>query len=320
MTDLQRAADDIVALIRKFDKNQPRDPHSGQWIGDPVAAVKKLFGDPATHTPGRPMTDVEFNARVERVAEVMKGAFTTHGSDVLYSDGNGVWDPERDAIHREIAADMYAQASHVPRDGRAVMSGGLGGAGKTSVLREHAGIDPGQYFTINPDDVKEEMARRGLVPEVPGHPDLSPMERAALVHAESRRIAELMADMAYRDRRNVIWDITMGSPEEISTRVNAMRANGYRDISGVFVDIPVEVSVERALGRYRQGADELRAGSGLGGRFVPPDVIRSYLTPHGTTMNKDAFLGMRSMFDDWSMFDNSVWGRAPRLVDKGVGR
>jgi hypothetical protein len=47
------------------------------------------------------------------------------------------------------------------------------------VLGKHAGIDLTRYLTINPDDVKEEMGRRGLIPDVPG---LSPMEASDLVH------------------------------------------------------------------------------------------------------------------------------------------
>ena len=39
-----------------------------------------------------------------------------------------------------------------------------------------------QYLMINPDDIKEEMARRGMVPEIEG---LSPMEASDLVHEES---------------------------------------------------------------------------------------------------------------------------------------
>ena len=38
------------------------------------------------------------------------------------------------------------------------MAGGLGGAGKSTVLEKYAGIDRSKYLTINPDDIKEEMA------------------------------------------------------------------------------------------------------------------------------------------------------------------
>lgn len=212
---------------------------------------------------------------------------------------------------------MYQKAEQVPNERRAVVAGGLGGAGKTTVLKGHAGVNPDHYLTINPDDIKEEMARRGLVPKVPGHGDLSPMERAPLVHEESSRIASLLADRAYRDGKNVIWDITMSSESSVAKRVAALRAHGYRSITGIFVDIPVEVSVDRAAGRYRGGAEDYRNGKGLGGRFVPPAVIRAQRTSGGSTVNRQVFDRLKGQFTDWSVYDNS--GSAPKLVEQKKG-
>ncbi len=83
-----------------------------------------------------------------------------------------------------------------------------GWAGKPTVLDEHAGIDRSQYLTINPDDIKEAMARRGLIPELDG---LSPMEASDLVHAESSHVVKRLARRAMDDGKNIIWDITMSS-------------------------------------------------------------------------------------------------------------
>ncbi len=74
--------------------------------------------------------------------------------------------------------------------GRAIIAGGLSGAGKSTVLDHYAGIDRSQYLTINPDDIKEKMADRGLIPQVDG---LSPMEASDLVHEESSYIARRLA-------------------------------------------------------------------------------------------------------------------------------
>ena len=160
------------------------------------------------------------------------------------------------------------------------------------------------------------MAKQGLIPEVPGHPDLSPMERAALVHEESSRITSLVADMALRDGKNMMWDITMSSESSVAKRVAALKAAGYQEINGVFVDIPVEVSVNRAMSRYRRGADGYRAGKGPGGRFVPPAIIRAQRTSTGETINRGVFDKIKGEFSQWSMYDNSVDGRAPELMGK----
>jgi len=329
-----RALGRLLASVEElaFNPNQKRDAR-GRWVkgggtlprasegggagagGGGISSGRGRGRRQATSTTRGPLTDEEFQARADRVDRVMSSALKTHSTDRRYAP-DGVWDAERDRMHREIADDLYARAADVPNEGRAVMAGGLGGAGKSTVLSKHAGIDQSQYLTINPDDVKEELVRRGLVPEVPGEEDLSPLERSALVHEESSRIAQMVAQRAYADRKNVIWDITMSSQPSIDSRVAAMRSAGYDDINGVFVDIPTETSVERALARYRRGIDDYLGGKGNGGRYVPPRIIRAQQTAGGRTVNRDSFDNSRSQFDGWSVYDNSVTGRAPQLVDR----
>lgn len=311
----------------------PRDPHGkfshghGVLTGAKTGIIAKRARPTAIDRAGRVavtstgsarMSDAQFTARRQRVEQVIAAARPHYSTEVTETTPSGRWKPERARIHRQIADDMYAKAAHVPNDGQAVIAGGLGGAGKTTVLSDHAGIDTTKYLTINPDDIKEEMARRGLVPQVPGAPDLSPMERAALIHAESGTIADLIANRAYRDRKNVIWDITMSTVPGTTAIVNQMHRRGYR-IQGVFVDIPVEVAVTRAMRRYRQGVDDYHNGQGLGGRFVPPSVIRAQRTSSGRTVNRQAFTRIRDTFDSWAMYDNSVDGRPPVLIGKSRG-
>lgn len=266
------------------------------------------------------LSDADFAERSELVSTVIGNAFknktTTDKTEVL---PGGAWKPERDKLHREIADDLYERASNVPNEGKALIAGGLGGAGKTTVLTKFAGVDTSKYLTINPDDIKEELAKRNVIPELPDAPNLSPMERAALVHEESSRIAHMVAAKAYQDRKNVIWDITMSSESSVRSRMSALKKAGYGDVGGVFVDIPVEVSVNRAMGRYRSGVDKYLEGKGYGGRYVPPAIIRAQKTSSGETINRQVFDTLRSDFDSWSVYDNSVDGRAPQLVVKSGG-
>jgi len=285
--------------------------------GKELLAGLSWYGVKPLATAHGPMSDTEFEARTARVGEVIGNARKTLATEHTHTTPSGAWKPERDRIHRQIADELYAKAAHVPNDRRAVVAGGLGGAGKTTVLTKHAGIDPSEYLTLNPDDVKEVMAAKGLIPDVPGHPDLSPMERAALVHEESSRITSLMADRALREGKNMMWDITMSSESSVTKRIAALKASGYKEVRGVFVDIPVEVSVERAMSRYRRGADQHLAGKGPGGRYVPPAIIRAQRTSSGETINRGVFDKIKGSFSDWSMYDNSVTGRDPQLIKKG---
>jgi hypothetical protein len=320
-----------VVTEARYSDNQPRDDDgqfakgggSGAGTGPTSPSSSTTAGADIGASGTGPLTDEQFAARTTLVSNVMNDARKTLSTDITHTDEHGGWDPERDALHREVAAALYAKAANVPTDGQAVIAGGLGGAGKSTVLRKFANIDQSKYLTVNPDDIKEELARRGKIPEVPGHPELSPMERAPLVHEESSRIARMVADRAYADRRNMIWDITMSSQASVESRVTAMRGAGYTGIKGIFVDVPVESSaskagaVERAMTRYRSGVDQFNAGSGLGGRFVPPSVIRAQLTSTGATVNREVFDAKRDIFDSWSVYDNSTRGGTPKLVASG---
>lgn len=228
-------------------------------------------------------------------------------------EGGRVWDPERAKIHKEIVDELYLHAAKVPTDGKALIAGGLGGAGKSTVLTGGMHVGNDDYFTINPDDIKEAMAERDMVPRLPG---LSPMEASPLIHEESSHIANMLAQRAYADRRNVIWDITMSSQGSVEKRIADMRAKGYGTIDAVFVDIPVETSVERALARHRRGMEEYDAGgAGFGGRYVPPALIRRNASSKASSANREAFDALRASFDNWQLFDNS--GSAPKKVSAG---
>ena len=85
-------------------------------------------------------------------------------------------------------------------------------------LQQHAGIDWSQYLMINPDDIKEEMARRGMIPEIDG---LSPMEASELVHEESSYLASQLAIRAQADGKNLIWDITMSIDKKPSSELTS---------------------------------------------------------------------------------------------------
>lgn len=212
---------------------------------------------------------------------------------------------------------LYAAAASVPCEGKAIIAGGLGGSGKTTVLAEHAGVDLSKYFTINPDQCKEELALHKMLPQVAG---LSPMETSSLGHEESSYLARRLALLAYAEGKNVIWDVTMSRPDSATTRIKELRDAGYDHIEGVFVDIPIETSVARSEARHRRGHDSYLAGEGLGGRYVPAELIRSQADPQYGSINRRAFEEAKPLLDAWVIYDNSVDGRPPVIVDRSVDR
>jgi predicted kinase len=266
----------------------------------------------------RPLTDAEY---AEHVADVRDSLFKAK-ADGLATDqqhtidlDRKIWSDERDLIHDSIIEDMYSRASDVPCEHKAVIAGGLAGAGKTTVLASHAGIDRSQYLTINPDDIKEELAQRGLIPEVEG---VSPMEASDLAHEESSYLARQLALRAESDGKNLIWDITMSEKPKTEGRIEELRAAGYTETQGIFVDIPIDVSLGRAEDRHRADHESYRQGDGLGGRLVPPEVIEGQANPEWGSNNRRTFELVKDHFDRWSRYDNSIDGAPARLVDAGT--
>jgi predicted ABC-type ATPase len=249
------------------------------------------------------------DARV-RLDDANRKGLATEVQFGIGEDGEA-WVASRRAAHGVIIDDLYAGASNVPCEHQAIVAGGIAGAGKTTVLADHAGIDRSQYLTINPDDIKAELAKRDLVPLVEG---LSPMEASDLVHEESSHIAKQLAIRAQGDGKNIIWDITMSSSASAEKRIDDLRHAGYTSVTGIFVDIPVSVSLARAEARHRYDEDRYRAGEGLGGRYVPEEYIKGQADEDWGSKNRRTFEGLKSRFDDWTIFDNGVDDRDPIRV------
>ncbi len=261
-----------------------------------------------------PLTDAEWADHITNVANRLdRAGWAGLNTEQLHTIDaeHSIWTDERTGHHDQILDDLYAGAGDVPCDGLAILAGGLGGAGKTTVLDQCAGIDRSQYLTINPDRFKEELAARGLLPDLAG---LSPMEASALAHKESSYLARRLAARAMAEGKNVIWDITMSSVESTIGRIEELRTAGYGRVEGVFVDIPIEVSVARAEARHRHGHDDYLAGGGLGGRYLPAAVIRAQFDAHYGSVNRRAFELAKDYVDAWSIYDNSVDGRDPLIV------
>jgi predicted ABC-type ATPase len=261
-----------------------------------------------------PFTDAEHTSHVAVVrARLAEGRAAALGTEFWHTIDvkREIWSDAREEIHDALLADLYSGESAVPCDGKAVIAGGLPGAGKTTVLMDRAGIDRAGYLTINPDELKAEMARRGLIPGVDG---LTPMEASAFVHEECSHIAKRLAHRAQADRRNIVWDVTMSSTSSIMERIDSLMKAGYNQIDSIFVDIPTETSVQRADGRHRQGHDEYRAGIGLGGRYILPEMIAAQSDPVWGSRNRSNFEQLKGMFQSWFVYDNSMDGQAAVLT------
>jgi len=199
-----------------------------------------------------------------------------------YADGDA-WNVSRMALQSAIVNEY--KSKDVPHEGKCLISGGLGGAGKSTVLRDCLGIDENSYITVNADDIKEIMAERNMIPTFKG---LTPMECSELVHEEASFLSkEILGDLT-ESKANVILDITMSSYGSVEKRCKLLKSRGYSSIQPVFVDISPETSKERAVRRYSRGMEKYTVKhKGCGGRPLPGHVISSNLT-EGAYRSKNA--------------------------------
>lgn len=252
-------------------------------------------------------TDAQLIARAKRVEKVVGNGTD---STSLHMTSSGRWSTSRSNLHRQIVSEIWAaqNGDQVPTGRQAVMTGGPTGAGKSTALGLHHA--PGSYLLLDPDLAKEALARHGGIPDVPGHPDLSPMERSTLVHQESMHIIEMLAQKAFASGTDVVFDGTMGNVTVTKNRITDLRQQGYK-VSGLFVDAPLSITRARVASRYRQGQRDYERGVGQGGRHVPDWVLQ------GTTLAGGNFgsLTRGRAFSSWESYDNS--GAAPRLTGQG---
>jgi predicted kinase len=313
--------EELTRRLRRLPSGHPSSPLEADGTPRPPESGlrRNEFPDasPAGAADSRPLSDAEYAEHVTKVRELLdKARADGLGTELEHTidPDHEQWTEDRTVMHDAIITDLYAATADAPCERRAILAGGLPGAGKTTVLEQHAGIDRSRYLTINPDEIKEEMAKRGMIPEVAG---LTPMEASDLVHEESSHVAKRLCRRAIREGKNVIWDITMASRESTEKRISDLRAAGYSQVEGIFVDIPAEVGIHRSDARHREGHDSYRAGHGLGGRFVPAEVIRYQADPDASSRNRTVFEQVKPQLDAWLLCDNSVDGRAPLLVDSG---
>lgn len=209
---------------------------------------------------------------------LQRGTFVQRETDIalrqkrdtlsMYFDPSEGWAEERIALHNEILSDVMKKYKNVPSEGKVIMSGGLPGAGKTTILNKFMKIDSESYVTISSDDFKEELARRGAIPEIEG---LSPMECSTLAHEESSYLADMLLRKASSENKNIIYDFTCKNETNTRRRIDSLVSAGYKstEIQLVFADITVDVARERAKVRYKVGLNK----DPIGGRYLPTQII-----------------------------------------------
>lgn len=264
------------------------------------AAVLEQMGLPA-EGEYQPLTDEQHALHTSQLEQKLHQA---HGDGLATDqahtlDGTGhMWHPDRASVHADIVRDYLDKQVDVPSQRSAVLLGGLPSAGKSSLLRSHK-----DHAIVSHHTFTEELARRGMIPEVAGH---SPMEASPLVHEESRHLARLaMAGLLDRGK-NLALDMTMKSADSARPVLQQLKGRGYH-VTGVLHDTPADRAAEGVRRRHRSQLEAYRRGKNpLGGRYIPEAAIRGAEAEPGVSAPRKAFDVLKPEFDQWEHHDGTT--------------
>lgn len=291
----------------------PRD-RSGRFAPKPSRPSTR---SPRRRPQPRPSftPDPAFIVAANRV-NALQSAELADGRDTrnLFDRLNGVdgkYRAERERRHEEIIAEFLDRPASVVQPGQTpvlVMVGGIPGAGKTYTINSPdgqgaLGIALDDFVMMNPDDVKDAMIRRGMIPDYDG---LTPNEAGTLVHLESVDIVAQISRRAMAQGRNVMWDSSMRDRSQAEEFIRyAVERDAPYDIWTIIVESPMENALRQAVNRYMKG-----------GRFMPLDHITRLKDPEWGTQPRATFEKLKAHPNvrRWFRFENDGKS-APRIIE-----
>jgi len=320
LATLPRSLTENLSAIEEVDVARAADPNYREPISlDQYEQKLQAFiasrpPAPNVNVKGQPpLTDEEYQAHVKWLDDTLAEARAAGlAYEDAFRDSNGQWSTEREEYFEQLVDELHAEMT-VTKDGKpkpqgrkSLLLGGLPGAGKSTILSEAVGgeeILDRDWVQINSDLFKERIAERGDAPDIPG---MGELETADLIHKMSSRLAMLFESRLIAEGYNVIFDGTMGG-DPPPVNVDDLRQLGYA-VDGVFVDVPIDVSLKRVQERHRRGIDRLRDANSddtIGGRYVPSRVIEKNRV-RDTTQNIINFNDLSEYMDRWAAYDNTT--------------
>lgn len=210
-----------------------------------------------------------------------------------YTNPDGSWAPERQALHEEIINKFFQGRTSVDNPVSVILGGGPA-SGKSTLLNSGlVDIDP-NHVLASGDDIKP------FLPEYKSGEYAS----AAFVHEESSVISKEIASRAARGGYNVVMDGTGdNSLGALSKKISSMTTKG-QTVKGIYVTCDVDTAIARNVARAKAT-----------GRDVPEAVLRS---THAAVSKIFPEIVNAGLFDNLELYDTSS-GKAI-LIAKAAGK
>lgn len=250
-----------------------------------------LFDDPyaVKYMQEHGLTREDVLAQMDKAREDSKNVVSSQARNSV----DGKYTKERSELHQKIVDDLTRgkQSQDQPL---ALITGGLPGAGKSSILETDAYSEFNKNAVpIASDEIKSMLAKADGIEKLGVH--------AFEYHEESRDVVNLLTNAAVSRKLNMVLDTTMSRTGKTIKMVDAMHKNGYR-VEVAFANLPLHKSVHRAAFRFLET-----------GRFVDPYAIAMYDATPGNT-----FEAVKNSVDKWSYWNTDVpFGQTPILVSSG---
>jgi len=240
------------------------------------------------------MTATQAKARINKARAAQKNKTTT--KEKHFVPENNKYSESRRVFHDEIAESVISKGTKIAKgeQGEILMTGGFPGSGKSSVLNQAFPGWEKKYVHIDSDKIKDLLAIKDGLTKIGEH--------AALYQAEASDIIRRIMVKTRRRGYHVLYDGTMRESHKVVDVIKKFKRRKYK-VELAFADLPLEKSIERAIGRFLDPRD---------GRFVDPAfVVSNGIGP------KSSFEAAKSTVDKWVHYNTDVpWGQPAKLVAK----
>ena len=218
-------------------------------------------------------------------------------SEIHFNKKTGAYSKKRAELHQKIARDI-ADGGKIAKSGEAemLMTGGLAGSGKSTMLNKAFPNWERKYAHIDSDAIK------ALLAEEDGFKFLA--WRAPLYQDEAREVIAHAMEIARRENRHILYDGTMDKVDKYLKLMKEYKDQGYK-LTAAFADLPIEKAIQRAVSMFL-GKDK---------RLVDPAYI---LSTEGKAVA--SFEKLQPSFDDWVRYNTDVpRGTDPILTGRKKG-
>jgi len=259
-----------------------------------VQKVQPLMCPPVDKN-GKPRIDPEGLVLLADCEKTQPQTKYLHSVEGKNEDGSikYTYTPERKMLHQQIINKLTSKAVCTEQDQPiAVIMGGAPGSGKSTFLRSNAPyMQSDMIWKVDADEV------RSFLPEYKGW-------NSSSTHEEARDIVtELLDTFDQPCKHDLLYDGTMSNVKKYQPIIKRLKNLGYQTFL-VFMDIPKEQSIERALKRYRDD----NSGTAEFGRYVPISVIDDFYST-----GDSAFQQLKSNVDGYIKIDSLT----QKIVERG---